>query len=161
VTSVRAAAFAALIVGVLLETSLARAFPPYRSTDAETADPWDLEGRLGLVRFTRDEGENNYASPLLRINFGLPQRVELTGEFEYLPADGEVGDAAAGFKWVPYFHDLSLGIEVLALLPVSSAGGAGVESQLLATLRSEPKIARRASPCSAAKVRGILSSCPA
>lgn len=137
-TALRAPAFAGLFVGVLFATSLARAFPPYRSTDAETANPWDLEGRLGLVRLTRDEGENSYASPLLRINFGLPHRVELTGEFEYLPADGEVGDAAAGLKWVPYFHDLSLGIEVLALLPVSSAGGAGVESQLLATERWEP-----------------------
>lgn len=120
---------------MFLAARFAFAFPPYRSTDAETADAWDLEGRLGLIRFTHDEGENGYASPLLRINFGLPRRVELTGEFEYLPVDGAVGDAAAGLKWVPYFQDLSLGIEVLALLPVSSAGGAGVESQLLATQR--------------------------
>lgn len=125
-------------MGVVLVTSHARAFPPYRSTDAETADPWDLEGRLGLVRFTRDEGENGYASPLLRVNFGLPERVELTAEFEYLPVDGAVGDAAAGLKWVPYFQELRLGIEVLALLPVSSDGGGGVESQLLATQRWAP-----------------------
>ncbi|HEX6277198.1 MAG TPA: hypothetical protein VFZ53_29355 [Polyangiaceae bacterium] len=122
---------------MLLEASVAHAFPPYRSTDAETADPWDLEGRLGFIRFTGDEGESIYATPLVRINFGLPQRVELTGEFEYLPVEGRVGDAAAGAKWVPYFHDLSLGIEVLALLPISSEGGAGVESSLLATQRWE------------------------
>ena len=136
--NIRTISFVVISVGVYLEAPLALAFPPYRSTDAETADPWDLEGRLGLIRFTRDEGENAYASPLLRINFGLPQRVELTGEFEYLPVDGRFGDAAAGAKWVPYFHDLSLGIEVLALLPVSRAGGAGVESQLLATQRWAP-----------------------
>jgi hypothetical protein len=127
-----------LCSGLLLATATAAAFPPYRSTDAETADPWVLEGRLGLIRFTRDEGQNTYTAPLLRVNFGLPHGVELTSEFEYLPVDGEVGDAAAGLKWVPYFHDLSLGIEALALLPISSAGGAGVESSLLATQRWEP-----------------------
>lgn len=136
--SLRALAFVSVCAGAICEAPLALAFPPYRSTDAETADPWDLEGRLGFVRFTRDEGENTYASPLLRINFGLPQRVELIGEFEYLPVEGRVGDAAAGLKWVPYFEDLSFGIEVLALLPVSSVGGAGVESSLLATQRWEP-----------------------
>ena len=138
VARIRRSSFVAICIGALLEAPAAHAFPPYRSTDAETADPWDLEGRLGLIRFTRDEGENIYASPLLRINFGLPQRVELTGEFEYLPVDGRVGDAAAGLKWVPYFRDLSLGIEVLALLPVSSEGGAGIEASLLATQRWEP-----------------------
>jgi hypothetical protein len=134
----RTSSFGFVFLGVLLVAAPALAFPPYRSTDAETADPWNLEGRLGLLRYTRDEGENSYASPLLRINFGLPNRVELTGELEYLPADGRLGDAAAGLKWVPYFHDLSLGIEALALLPVSSEGGAGVESQLLATQRWKP-----------------------
>lgn len=138
VANIRRSSFVAVCIGALLEASAAHAFPPYRSTDAETADPWDLEGRLGLIRYTRDEGEDTYTSPLLRINFGLPHRVELTGEFEYLPAEGEVGDAAVGLKWVPYFHDLSLGIEVLALLPVSSEGGAGVESSLLATQRWKP-----------------------
>jgi hypothetical protein len=71
----------------------------------------------------------------LRVNFGLPHRIELTTEFEYLPVDRRVGDAAAGLKWIPYFERLSLGIEALALLPVSKEGGAGVESQLLATRR--------------------------
>ena len=136
--SLRASSSAAVVLGVLLVAPVVCAGPPDRSTDAETADPWDLEGRFGLIRLERDEGENTYASPLLRVNFGLPHRVELTGELEYLPADGKLGDAAAGLKWVPYFHDLSLGIEVLALLPVSSEGGAGVESQLLATERREP-----------------------
>jgi hypothetical protein len=122
-------------LALLLTGTHALAFPPYRSTDAETADPFHLEGRLGLVRYERDAGDSTFTSPLLRVNFGLPKRIELTTEFEYLPVEGEVGDAAAGLKWVPYFERLSLGIEALALLPVSSAGGAGVESQLLATQR--------------------------
>lgn len=113
----------------------ASAFPPYRSTDAETAEPWSLEGRLGLLRFTRDAGENTYTSPLLRVNLGFPHRLELTTELEYEPADERLGDGAAGLKWVPYFEKLSLGIETLVLLPVTSEGGAGIESQLLATQR--------------------------
>ena len=116
----------------------ALAFPPYRSTDAETADPWALEGRLGLLRLTRDAGENTYTTPLLRVNFGFPHRLELTTELEYEPADQRLGDAAAGLKWVPYFKELSLGIETLALLPVTTEGGAGVELSLLATRRWRP-----------------------
>jgi hypothetical protein len=121
--------------GLLLATRQADAFPPYRSTDAETADPWTLEGRLGLLRLARDQGENTSTTPLLRLNLGLPRRLELTTELEYVPADKRLGDAAAGLKWVPYFEELSLGVEVLALLPVSSAGGAGVEASFLATQR--------------------------
>jgi len=122
-------------LALCLTSARAGAFPPYRSTDAGTADPYVLEGRLGLIRYERDAGEDGFTSPLLRVNFGLPQRIELTTEFEYLPVEGKVGDAAAGLKWVPYFERLSLGTEALVLLPVSSAGGAGVESQLLATQR--------------------------
>lgn len=111
------------------------AFPPYRSTDAETADPWTLEARLGLLRLQHDADVNEYASPLLRVNFGFPYRIELVSEFEYLPEEGRVGDAALGFKWIPLMEAASLGVEVLALLPVSDEGGAGVESSLLATYR--------------------------
>lgn len=124
------------VVIVLMAVPLtARAFPPYRSTDAETADPWTLEARLGLFRLKHDAGRNEYASPLLRVNFGLPYRIELVSEFEYLPEEGRVGDVALGFKWIPLMDVASLGVEVLALLPVSAEGGAGVESSLLATYR--------------------------
>lgn len=117
-------------------TSLARAFPPYRSTDAETADPWTLEARVGLIRLEHHAGQNEYASPLLRVNLGLPHRMELVSELEYLPSDGRVGDAALGFKWIPFLDGVSIGMEALALLPVSGKGGAGVESSLLATYRA-------------------------
>ncbi len=112
-----------------------KAFPPYRSTDAETADLWTLEARLGLVRVLRHRDTNEYASPLLRMNLGLPRNIELVSEFEYRADEGQVGDAAMGFKWVPFVSALSLGVETLALLPVSREGGAGVESNLLATWR--------------------------
>lgn len=125
----------AVVVAVMAVPLTARAFPPYRSTDAETADPWTLEARLGLIRVKHDAGVNEYTSPLLRVNFGLPYRIELVSEFEYLPEERRVGDAALGFKWVPFLESLSLGIETLALLPVSAAGGAGVEASLLATYR--------------------------
>jgi len=125
----------ALLMALTSLPSTASAFPPYRSTDAETADPWTLEARLGLVRVERDGDRNEYASPLLRLNLGLSRNVELVSEFEYRPDEGQVGDAALGFKWVPFMSTLSLGVETLALLPVSRDGGAGVESLLLATWR--------------------------
>ena len=52
-----------------------QAFPPFRTTDAHTADPWELETRLGLLGFKRSGSANTYSSPLLRINFGIPQRI--------------------------------------------------------------------------------------
>ena len=114
-------------------------FPPYRSTDADTADPGALEVRLGLVSIAREDRDNTYASPLLRINLGLPRNVELVSEFAYLPEEERVGDAAVGFKWIPLHRSFSVGVETLALLPVSSDDdGAGVESQLLATFGDDP-----------------------
>lgn len=114
------------------------AFPPYRSTDAETADPWTLEGRLGVVRLKRDHEQSAYTSPLWRVNLGLPHKLELVTEGEYSASDEKLGDAVIGFKWTPYVQALSLGIEALALLPVSSEGGAGTEIQLIATQRWAP-----------------------
>ncbi len=116
----------------------ASGFPPYRSTDAETADPWTLEGRLGMVRLKREEAKNAFASPLWRVNLGLPHRLELVTEGEWNATGGRLGDAAAGLKWVPFLGSFSIGIEALAFLPISSDGGGGAEVQLVATSRWEP-----------------------
>ncbi len=129
-----------LFLAVLLMLVLpATAFPPYRSTDADTADPYTLELRVGLIKANQKDGDTEVAAPLLRANFGLPNKFELISEFEYLPEDGEFGDGAAGFKWVPLFGSTwSFGIETLALLPVRPGDdGVGVEAQLLGTFWSE------------------------
>lgn len=122
-----------IAAGAVAAPAHAVAFPPYRSTDAGTADPWTLETRLGLVRVSRGAGVTEYASPLIRANLGLPRGVEIVSEMEYRPQDARVSDAALGAKWVPYQRALGLGVEVLALLPVSSGGGAGLEVSLLST----------------------------
>jgi hypothetical protein len=120
---------------VLSAAAPVAAFPPYRSTDAGTADPWVFEARLGLLRLRRDRGASVYSSPLLRLNLGLPHAVELIGELEVRPGRGGLTDAAIGAKWVPVQGRWSIGNETLLLLPVPNAGGAGVESQLVATYR--------------------------
>jgi hypothetical protein len=122
-----------------LIASPAAAFPPYRSTDADTADPYTLELRVGLVKLDHDCGDMEVATPLLRANFGLPRKVELITEFEYVAERGEFGDGAAGGKWVPMFGGTaSFGIETLALLPLRPGDqGVGVESQLLVTFWSD------------------------
>ena len=132
-------ATAILACAVCAIASSVWAFPPYRSTDADTADPGALEVRLGLVRIAREDQDNTYESPLLRINLGLSRAFELVSEFAYLPEEERVADAAVGFKWVPIRRSFSVGVETLALLPVSSDDdGVGVESQLLATFGKNP-----------------------
>jgi len=112
------------------------AFPPYKTTDADTADSYTLELRLGLIQLEREGGDIEYVSPLLRANVGFPHKIELITEFEYRPEEGQFGDGAVGFKWAPVQGSLSFGIETLALLPVRpDDDGIGVESQLLATWR--------------------------
>ena len=126
---------AALAVVGFAET--AGAFPPYRSTDAGTADPWVFEARLGLLRLRRDRGDSLYSSPLLRLNFGLPRGIELIGELEVRPGRGGLTDAAVGAKWVPVQGRWNVGVETLLLLPVPDARGMGVESQLVVTYRDD------------------------
>ena len=126
-----AAGVAAACVG-----GTAHAFPPYRSTDAGTADPYDLELRLGLARLERKAGRTNVLSPLVRANLGLPRGFELVSELEYSPRADDLADGAIGAKWASAPGPLSVGLEALALLPVSHASsGVGIEAQLLATLR--------------------------
>ncbi len=127
-------ALAACALGRLSTDAVA--FPPYRSTDADTAEPGQLEVRLGLLGIEREDDDNAYSSPLLRANLGLPRHLELITEFEFRADEGRFGDGAAGLKWAPLRGSWSFGLETLALLPVSSKhSGSGVESQLLATFR--------------------------
>jgi hypothetical protein len=94
---------------------------------------------VGLVKADREDGETEVTAPLLRANFGLPNKIELISEFEYLPEGGEFGDGAAGIKWIPLFgNEFSFGVETLILLPVRPGDdGLGVEAQLLATFWRE------------------------
>ncbi|MBI3070914.1 MAG: hypothetical protein HYY84_02180 [Deltaproteobacteria bacterium] len=130
-----------VVLAVVAGLGIARAaaaYPPYKSTDADTADPWTLELRLGLFGIEREKSRNIYSAPLLRLNFGLPGSIEINSEFEYQPVDGRVAEAALGAKWIPLVGKVSVGLEAVALLPVSSAGGAGFEGALLTTVAAKP-----------------------
>lgn len=127
-----------VMLGLALVPSVARAFPPYRSTDADTASPWTLESRTGLLVYERDDGQDAHTMPLLRLNLGLPRHVEILGETEWDADAGEVGEAALGGKGILFFGPTSVGVEMLGLLPISSEGGAGVECLALITLRPSP-----------------------
>lgn len=128
----------ATLLAASLVSGAAHAFPPYKSTDADTADPWSLEFRLGLLQIERDVNRNTYLAPMLRLNFGLPGQFEIVSELEVQPVDAKIGDAAIGAKWVPFVGKVSVGVEALALLPVSKAGGAGFEGSLVATVAAKP-----------------------
>lgn len=132
---------AVALLGAALALALApaaRAFPPYRSTDAETVAPGVVEARLGLLRVERDDHDSRYTSPLLRLNLGVVRGFELVSELEYDLESSRLGDGGLGLKWATQEAPLRVGVETLALLPVSSLqSGVGVESQLLATWRLE------------------------
>ena len=117
----------------------ARAFPPYRTTDADVAEKGVAEFRLGLVKVEREHGENEYFSPLARANLGLGHDLELIGELEYSQDENRVADAAVGLKWARPESPLGIGVETLALHPVTAGqDGLGVEGQVLASYRQGP-----------------------
>jgi hypothetical protein len=124
-----------ILVSLLLHPSIIWAFPPYKSTDADTADPYHFEIRIGLVQVEHDEGKTEYITPLARANFGFPGNFEILSEFEYHPDENEIGDGALGIKWAPVQGAINFGIETLALLPVNAGQhDIGVETQVLATI---------------------------
>lgn len=135
--ALRPAAIASLLVGIAL-VQQAPAFPPYRSTDAETAGEHVVELRLGLLRIQRRNGESDRLTPLSRLNVGLGDHYEIVTELEYAPDEHQLDEGALGFKWADLDGTLGFGVETLILLPVQSdQGGAGVESQFLTTLKHD------------------------
>ena len=134
----RPGAFAFIFTSILCgHPVLVSAFPPYRTTDADTADPRTLELRIGAVKVDWDRGHSEILSPLLRANLGIGGKFEIISELEYSPRTGELGDGALGAKWIPVYNGRTgAGIETLVLLPVRPGDrGSGIESQLVVTRR--------------------------
>lgn len=114
------------------------AFPPYKSTDAETAGDHAVEFRLGLLEIEKTGSDSERLTPLTNLNFGFGPHFELSSELEYAPEEEQLEDAAVGFKWAAPRGELSIGVETLAFLPVQSGQqSTGVESQFLVTLDNE------------------------
>jgi hypothetical protein len=139
VTSAYCCVRSLLLTAVLYCAYPAVAFPPYKSTDAETAGTHAIEFRLGLLNIEKTGSDSERQSPLTNLNFGIGPHFEISSELEYLPDGDELGDATVGFKWAaPRREGLSIGVETLALLPVQSdQHGAGIESQFLVTFGPE------------------------
>lgn len=131
----------ALIIGcasTVLAAAPAPAFPPYRSTDADTAGAGTVQLRLGLLRIQRRNSESQRNTPLTRTNLGVGDHYELVSEFEYSPEEHHLEEGALGFKWARPADRFGIGVETLVLLPVQSEqAGAGLESQFIATLARE------------------------
>jgi hypothetical protein len=114
------------------------AFPPYETTDAETAGTSAIEFRLGLLEIEKTGSDSERRTPLTNLNFGVGPHFEVSSELEYAPDDDRLDDGAVGFKWAAPRGAVKIGVETLALLPVhSEQSGAGVESQFLLTLERE------------------------
>lgn len=116
----------------------ALAFPPYETTDAETAGTSAIEFRLGLLDVEETGSDTERHTPLTNLNFGVGPHFEISSELEHSADDHELDGAAVGFKWAAPRGTVSIGVETLALLPVQSAqSGAGIESQFLVTVERE------------------------
>lgn len=130
------ASFAAGLLFVGSES--ARAFPPYRTTDAETAGDDTLETRIGLLRLQVRDSHSTRHTPLSRINYGIGAHFEVISELEYAVDERELDEGALGFKWAKLENGRGFGVETLILLPVrSELDGAGIESQLIRTWSQE------------------------
>jgi hypothetical protein len=116
----------------------ALAFPPYRTTDAETAGDDTLEARIGLLRLQVRDSHSTRNTPLSRINYGIGSRFEVISELEYAIDQHELDEGALGFKWARLEDGRGIGVETLILLPVrSELSGAGIESQFIRTWQQE------------------------
>jgi hypothetical protein len=129
---------AAAMLSYVVAPLTSHAFPPYRTTDAETAGADVIELRLGLLKLQRRDSDTERRTPLTRLNIGIGDHYEIVSEFEYAPDDHALDEGALGFKWATLRSEIGFGVETLALLPVQAEqGGAGVESQFVTTLKRE------------------------
>jgi hypothetical protein len=134
----RHASLLAPFLACVLAAPPAFAFPPYRTTDAETAGDDTLEVRIGLLRMQVRDSVSTRRAPLSRVNYGIGPRFEVISELEYAIDEHEVDDGALGFKWAKLEDGRGIGVETLVLLPVrAELDGAGVESQFIRTWQEE------------------------
>ena len=81
------------------------------------------------MKVEREHSENECFSPLVRANLGLGHDLEIVSELEYSQDEDRVSDAAVGLKWARLESSLGIGVETLALLPVTASrnglGGKG------------------------------------
>jgi hypothetical protein len=134
----RAMLLAAAMASMTCAFSTAFAFPPYRTTDAETAGDDTLEARIGLLRLQVRDSHSTRKTPLSRINYGIGPRFEVISELEYAIDEDQLDEGALGFKWAKLEKSRGIGVETLVLLPVQSEqSGAGVESQIIRTWQQE------------------------
>jgi hypothetical protein len=132
-----ASALASLLAAICVALP-ALAFPPYRTTDAETAGDDTLEARIGLLRLQVRDSHSTRKAPLSRINYGIGPRFEVISELEYAIDEHELDEGALGFKWARLENSRGIGVETLILLPVrSELSGAGIESQIIRTWQQE------------------------
>jgi hypothetical protein len=123
---------------VLVGAECAQAFPPYKTTDAETAGDDTLETRIGLLRLQVRDSHGTRRTPLSRINYGIGPHFEVISELEYAIDERELDEGALGFKWAKLENGRGFGVETLLLLPVrSELDGAGIESQVIRTWQQD------------------------
>ena len=108
------------------------ALRPFVSTDADVAEPGELEVELGYLGFRRRTGATAVVTPALRLNLGIVRDLEVVAEFEAahvlsprMHPRSEVRNAALSLKGVAREGTLqqgsgpSLAVEASLLLPTA------------------------------------------
>ena len=72
----------AILFTALTCASPALAFPPYKTTDAETAGANAVEFRLGLLEIEKTGSNSERQTPLANLNFGMGPHFEINSELE-------------------------------------------------------------------------------
>ncbi len=108
--------------------------PPYLTTDPGTPGNGNWEINLGTM-LTREPGTSTYQLPLLDVNFGLGERIQLTYEVPYVvqstsgaPQYSGWGNALLGVKW-RFLDQGEEGWQVSTFPQVETAGSARAQRE--------------------------------
>jgi hypothetical protein len=116
---------------LVLLASSAWGYRPFVSTDAAVAERARIEIELGYLTLVRTQGEHTFMIPLVVVNYGLAQTLELVGEFkgEEAPETGpQLIDPALSLKAVlregilQEKAGVSVAVEMGLLLPSTMPG---------------------------------------
>ncbi len=125
-----------LVSGLFLVSLYVHAYRPFDSTDADVADPNELEVELGYFTVEHSGAEDTFVMPQLVLNYGLTSTLEVIGEFDVEKPSGkkaEIVDAAVLLKGLlregalQDQQGISVAVEAGVLIPSTGNDRFGVE----------------------------------
>jgi hypothetical protein len=140
---------AVLAPALLVGPARAWAYRPFTGTDADVAEPQEIELEIGPVGYLRSDARGTLVAPSLVANWGFARDLELVLEGRQLiplaPEPGEarvqIVDTQLDVKWLMREGSLqdkagpSVASEWTVLLPETGQSQVGVEAALIVSMR--------------------------